>query len=243
MEGLAHSPRWRHACIIQYMSHPRPESRQKLSRPLPGYLGKGRDPTAASGALGSGSEARSYLRLLDFVYHSTLGLRVIRKTKKSGALARCSMRLAGFLDRAALIRQTRPDSGLGFQVKLFKLPPLRSAAVEMQCLQVERGPLRAVHLGHLLSSHRYSVRLEVFDLLRRPTASSASIHFEVAPHRHPQTGEKACLLSRPAASGRHLAGVSSENPHRIQHTVRKTSPYSPFFSLYTSILGNIYDCR
>jgi len=30
----------------------------------------------------SGSEAGSYLRLIDFVYHSTLGLRVIEKKKK-----------------------------------------------------------------------------------------------------------------------------------------------------------------
>jgi len=29
-----------------------------------------------------GSEAGSYLRLIDFVYHSTLGLRVIKKKKK-----------------------------------------------------------------------------------------------------------------------------------------------------------------
>jgi len=29
----------------------------------------------------SGSEAGSYLRLIDFVYHSTLGLRVIKKHK------------------------------------------------------------------------------------------------------------------------------------------------------------------
>jgi len=28
------------------------------------------------------SEAGSYLRLIDFVYHSTLGLRVIKKKKK-----------------------------------------------------------------------------------------------------------------------------------------------------------------
>ena len=32
----------------------------------------------------SGSEAGSYLRLIDFVYHSTLGLRVINKNKKKG---------------------------------------------------------------------------------------------------------------------------------------------------------------
>ena len=30
----------------------------------------------------SGSEAGSYLRLIDFVYRSTLGLRVIQKKKK-----------------------------------------------------------------------------------------------------------------------------------------------------------------
>jgi len=30
----------------------------------------------------SGSEAGSYLRLIDFVYHSTLGLGVIKKNKK-----------------------------------------------------------------------------------------------------------------------------------------------------------------
>jgi len=30
----------------------------------------------------SGSEAGSYLRLIDFVYHSTLGLRIIKKMKK-----------------------------------------------------------------------------------------------------------------------------------------------------------------
>jgi len=33
----------------------------------------------------SGFEAGSYLRLTDFVYHSTLGLRVIKKNKKDRA--------------------------------------------------------------------------------------------------------------------------------------------------------------
>jgi len=32
--------------------------------------------------MGSGSEAGSYLRLIDFVYHSTLGLRVIKKRRR-----------------------------------------------------------------------------------------------------------------------------------------------------------------
>ena len=31
----------------------------------------------------SGSEAGSYLRLIDFVHHSTLGLRVIKKKKRN----------------------------------------------------------------------------------------------------------------------------------------------------------------
>ena len=36
----------------------------------------------------SGSEAGSYSRLIDFVYHSTLGLRVIKKKKYQRAMAR-----------------------------------------------------------------------------------------------------------------------------------------------------------
>jgi len=32
----------------------------------------------------SGSEEGSYLRLIDFVYHSTLGLRVLKKRRVSG---------------------------------------------------------------------------------------------------------------------------------------------------------------
>jgi len=35
----------------------------------------------------SGSEAGSYLRLIDFVYHSTLGLRVIKKNRRSEVAA------------------------------------------------------------------------------------------------------------------------------------------------------------
>jgi len=31
----------------------------------------------------SGSEAGSYLRLIDFVYHSTIGLRVIKKKRRT----------------------------------------------------------------------------------------------------------------------------------------------------------------
>ena len=38
----------------------------------------------------SGSEAGSYLRLIDFVYHSTLGFRLIKK-KKRGRLWQLSV--------------------------------------------------------------------------------------------------------------------------------------------------------
>jgi len=34
----------------------------------------------------SNSEAGSYLRLIEFIYHSTLGLRVIKRKKKKGML-------------------------------------------------------------------------------------------------------------------------------------------------------------
>ena len=45
----------------------------------------------------SGSEAGSCLRLIDFVYHSTLGLKVIKKKKKK---KKKSVRLAhGFVVR------------------------------------------------------------------------------------------------------------------------------------------------
>ena len=36
----------------------------------------------------SGSEAGSYLRLIDFVYHATLGVRVIKKKKKVNSSTR-----------------------------------------------------------------------------------------------------------------------------------------------------------
>ena len=35
----------------------------------------------------SGSEAGSYFRPIDFVYHSTLGLRVTKKKRRTGAMA------------------------------------------------------------------------------------------------------------------------------------------------------------
>jgi len=43
-----------------------------------------------------GSGAGSYLRLIDFVYHSTLGLRVIKKKKVEGSRFRVLVEGSGF---------------------------------------------------------------------------------------------------------------------------------------------------
>ena len=50
----------------------------------------------------SGSEAGSYLTLIDFVCHSTLGLRVIMKKKRSGGYAS----MVGTVLRAAAVKRT-----------------------------------------------------------------------------------------------------------------------------------------
>ena len=65
-----------------------PESRMVTSL-LPISIPSGRDPSCRQTSINyftelcSGSEAGSYLRLIDFVDHSTLGLRVIKKKKRS----------------------------------------------------------------------------------------------------------------------------------------------------------------
>ena len=52
----------------------------------------------------SGSEAGSYLRLIDFVYRSTLGLRVIEKKKKTP----CLSPHAAFVGRSCGLPQSIP---------------------------------------------------------------------------------------------------------------------------------------
>ena len=60
----------------------------------PGHRGR------ISGGMCSGSEAGSYLRLVDFVYHSTLGFRVKKKKKKVAGAAGADKRVEGefFID-------------------------------------------------------------------------------------------------------------------------------------------------
>ena len=48
----------------------------------------------------SGSEAGSYLRLIDFVYHSTLGLRVINKKKReTGSIHQTALKIGRMIYR------------------------------------------------------------------------------------------------------------------------------------------------
>ena len=60
------------------------------------------------------------------MYHSTLGLRVIKKKKKD----------------VAHIRQSRPDSGLGFQVKVrktFQVVPYSLGSESLSVRERESG--------------------------------------------------------------------------------------------------------
>ena len=65
----------------------------------------------------SGSEAGSHFRLVDFVYHSTLGLRVIKK-KKLGCYVRwsISVRKSAY---GLLIATCLSVQGLGFRARVW----------------------------------------------------------------------------------------------------------------------------
>ena len=52
----------------------------------------------------SGSEAGSYLRLVDFVYHSTLGLRVIKKEKKGPDRSIAAVAATGYVNPTGVSR-------------------------------------------------------------------------------------------------------------------------------------------
>jgi len=68
----------------------------------------------------SGSEVGSHVRLIDFVYHSTLGLRVIKKKKKNRHLrsAESSPRCRAEKEHMG---QSGPESGPGFDPVLVKV--------------------------------------------------------------------------------------------------------------------------
>jgi len=81
----------------------------------------------------SGSEAGSYLRLIDFVYHSTLGLREIKK--KTGA-----SRAGVVVSPAACLQQslTRVDPRESYSKAVTWLHCLRAEGSEAQ-LPSEKG--------------------------------------------------------------------------------------------------------
>ena len=68
----------------------------------------------------SGSEAGSYLRLIDFVYHSTLGLRVIKKKREAqGDLA------SGVVGKLPAARLLEEDGRDVLPADLHALPHLK----------------------------------------------------------------------------------------------------------------------
>ena len=78
----------------------------------------------------SGSEAGSYLRCIDFLYHSTLGLRVIKKRKK--------------MDDA---RSTRNEEASGV---LFKSRRSSTGTVNFQAASLHKVNLQAASLYKIL---------------------------------------------------------------------------------------------
>jgi len=59
----------------------------------------------------SGSEAGSYVRLIDFVYHSTLGLRVIKKKKKFGLAHQPPVHTNEIVDEKNRMLRFHPEPG------------------------------------------------------------------------------------------------------------------------------------
>ena len=79
----------------------------------------------------SGSEAGSYLRLIDFWREYRDRLEEVGHVHHQRLLLPVLVRGLGFSgSRAnmAHLRQSRPDSGRGFQVEMLKVSPLHSAA-------------------------------------------------------------------------------------------------------------------
>ena len=82
----------------------------------------------------SGSEAGSYPRLIDFVYHSTLGLRVIKKKRRQGVCAvrrvRCVVSRSYFLQVQVSVVSGTFFSGTG-KIRGGGVLPRRAPMVPM----------------------------------------------------------------------------------------------------------------
>ena len=81
--------------------------------------------------MGSGSEAGSYLRLIDFVYHSTLGLRVMKRKERHG------------MGRDALVAGTKEDvTECGTQDPRAWTAPRRAMSTTLPSDTPRRAPAR-----------------------------------------------------------------------------------------------------
>ena len=86
--------------------------------------------TSLASEVCSGSEAGPYLRLIDFVYHSTLGLRVIKKKKKTVGRPQVTQHLQRYLAHT----KTYPPKTLQWQ---YAQGPM--VALEGEAVSYERG--------------------------------------------------------------------------------------------------------
>jgi len=101
----------------------------------------------------SGSEAGSYSRLIDFVYHSTLGLRVIKKKEKKSRIRRA--RLTPASDLATACKEGRCKATWKREFKL----PWREAGPPNQRLTPASGLATACKEGRCKATWKREVKL------------------------------------------------------------------------------------
>ena len=84
-------------------------------------------------------EAGSYLRLIDFVYHTTLGLRVIKKKKKEGLTSkRCFITMIKWIRTSRLSIKKSLSRGGAHVEALLLVPVLGVLLLQIRRHQVEQ---------------------------------------------------------------------------------------------------------
>jgi len=131
----------------------------------------------------SGSEAGSYLRLIDFMYHSTLGLRVIKKKTERGmrAARRPRLRAARF-SRLFITMNRLHDTVWSFFWPRDTVWLLWSR----QCWSRDTVWLRQCWFGlvnALLRAARFSRHFITMNRLHRETSLLVRIHFIIVMSR------------------------------------------------------------
>jgi len=106
----------------------------------------------------SGSEAGSYLRLIDFLYHSTLGLKVMKKKKKTWARRGSDLPLPLSLDRKPPPPPPRLSLSLSLSLSLYEVLQVMSLRVvkEVKFLLKVRRPGRG---GGVTCFRMFDIRL------------------------------------------------------------------------------------